>query len=69
VFAPSSNTDAGRLAFQDYLVRRRARGHVRRIELAGARHARPAPGVLAALRASHAIVIAPSNPLVSVEPS
>ena len=60
--------DAGRLAFQDYLVRRRARGRVRRIEIAGARSARPAPGVLAALRRSDAIVIAPSNPLVSVGP-
>ena len=62
------HTDAGRLAFQDYLVRRRARGAVRRIELAGARAARPAPGVLAAFRTSAAILIAPSNPLVSVEP-
>src|SRR5262249_23608716 len=62
------HTTAGRLAFQDYLVRRRARGRVRRIELAGARAATPAPGVLAALRTSDAIVIAPSNPLVSVEP-
>jgi LPPG:FO 2-phospho-L-lactate transferase len=62
------HTDAGRLAFQDYLVRRRARGVVRRIELSGARAARPAPGVLAALRTSAAIVIAPSNPLVSVNP-
>jgi len=62
------HTNAGRLAFQDYLVRRRARGRVRRIELAGARAAKPAPGVLAALRTSDVIVIAPSNPLVSVEP-
>jgi LPPG:FO 2-phospho-L-lactate transferase len=62
------HTEAGRLAFQDYLVRRRGRGTVRRIELAGARAARPAPGVLAALRTSAAIVIAPSNPLVSVGP-
>ncbi len=62
------HTNAGRLAFQDYLVRRRGRGRVRRIELAGARAARPAPGVLAALRTSDVIVIAPSNPLVSVEP-
>jgi LPPG:FO 2-phospho-L-lactate transferase len=62
------HTDAGRLAFQDFLVRRRARGRVRRIELAGARLARPAPGVLAALRTSRAILIAPSNPLVSVGP-
>jgi LPPG:FO 2-phospho-L-lactate transferase len=62
------HTPAGRLPFQDYLVRRRGRGRVRRIELAGAGSARPAPGVLAALRASHAIVIAPSNPLVSIGP-
>jgi len=62
------HTDAGRLPFQDYLVRRRARGRVRRIEIAGASRARPAPGVLAALRTSAAIVIAPSNPLVSVGP-
>ena len=62
------HTNAGRLAFQDYLVRRRARGRVRRIELAGARRAKAAPGVLAALRSSDVIVIAPSNPLVSVEP-
>ncbi len=62
------HTDAGRLPFQDYLVRRGARGRVRRIEIAGGSRARPAPGVLAALRTSDAIVIAPSNPLVSVGP-
>jgi len=59
---------AARLPFQEYLVHRRARGRVRRIEVAGAARARPAPGVLAALRAADAIVIAPSNPLVSVGP-
>jgi LPPG:FO 2-phospho-L-lactate transferase len=62
------HTEAGRLPFQAYLVRERARGRVRGIEIAGARTARPAPGVLAALRAVDAIVIAPSNPLVSVAP-
>ena len=62
------HTDAGRLAFQDYLVRRRARGRVRRIELEGAAGARPAPGVLPALRESDVIVIPPSNPLVSIGP-
>jgi LPPG:FO 2-phospho-L-lactate transferase len=41
---------------------------VRRIELAGGRRARPAAGVLEALRTSAAILIAPSNPLVSVDP-
>jgi LPPG:FO 2-phospho-L-lactate transferase len=62
------HTEGGRLPFQDYLVRQRARGRVRRIEIAGAGRARPAPGVLAALAASDAIVLAPSNPLVSIGP-
>lgn len=62
------HTGRGRLAFQSYLVRFRARGHVRRIEIDGAARARPAPGVLAAVRSADAIVIAPSNPLVSIAP-
>ncbi len=57
-----------RLAFQEYLVRRRARGRVSRIEVTGAAAARPAPGVVAALRATDAIIVAPSNPLVSIGP-
>jgi LPPG:FO 2-phospho-L-lactate transferase len=61
-------TDAGRLPFQTYLVRGRGRGRVKRIELAGASRARPAPGVVRALAGSRAILIAPSNPLVSVGP-
>lgn len=62
------HTERGRLAFQSYLVGGRARGRVRRIEIAGAATARPAPGVLATLAASRAILIAPSNPLVSIGP-
>ncbi len=59
---------AGTLDFQDYLVRRRARGRVRAIRLAGLAKARPAPGVLSALRRSDAIIIPPSNPFVSILP-
>lgn len=62
------HTTRGRLSFQQYLVQRHARDRVRRIEIAGARRARPAPGVIEALRAAHAILIAPSNPLVSIGP-
>jgi LPPG:FO 2-phospho-L-lactate transferase len=62
------HTGAGRLAFQDYLVRRAGRGRVERIEVAGGPRARPAPRVLASLDASDAIIIGPSNPLVSIEP-
>lgn len=62
------HTERGRLAFQAYLVRDRARHRVRRITIAGARSAAPAPGVTAALRRSDGIVLAPSNPLVSIGP-
>jgi LPPG:FO 2-phospho-L-lactate transferase len=58
----------GALAFQDYLVRRRGRGRVRDISFRGAECARPAAGVLAALRGADAIVLPPSNPLVSIGP-
>jgi LPPG:FO 2-phospho-L-lactate transferase len=41
---------------------------VDRVELQGARRARPAPGVLAALQNAASVIIPPSNPLVSVGP-
>lgn len=59
---------AGRVAFQEYLVRRRARGTVRAIHLTGIARARPAPGLLRQLRASDAILLPPSNPFVSILP-
>jgi LPPG:FO 2-phospho-L-lactate transferase len=59
---------AGRLPFQSYLVQRRGRGRVRHIRFAGLRHARPAPGVLSALRRAGHVIVPPSNPLVSIGP-
>jgi LPPG:FO 2-phospho-L-lactate transferase len=58
----------GVLKFQDYLVKRRGRGVVRSIRLTGIGKARPAPGVLSALRHSDAIILPPSNPFVSILP-
>ena len=58
----------GRLAFQDYLVRGRGRGRVCRISFDGAAQARPAPGVVATLSAADAVILPPSNPLVSIGP-
>jgi len=61
-------TNGGRRSFQEYLVRDRTRETVRSLTYSGARAARPAPGVLAALEQASLIVIAPSNPLVSIAP-
>ena len=60
------DTPAGSFPFQQWFV---ARGH--RDEVDGVRfegEARPAPGVLEALAAADAILIAPSNPYVSIWP-
>ncbi len=62
------HTPEGRLAFQDYFVRRGARDPVRRIELEGIEAAEPSPEVLDAIHDSAVIIVAPSNPLVSVGP-
>ena len=61
-------TPAGTLAFQDYFVRRRTEDEVLDIAFDGAAAARPAPGVLAAIAGARAILIAPSNPFVSIGP-
>jgi LPPG:FO 2-phospho-L-lactate transferase len=61
-------TDIGRLAFQRYFVEHRCRPTVRRIDFAGAGEAEPAPGVLDALAGADAILIAPSNPYLSIDP-
>jgi len=61
-------TDNGELAFQDYFVRRRAADRVHSLRFDGAESARPAPHVVAALDECDVIVIAPSNPFLSIDP-
>lgn len=60
--------DEGEIPFQEYMVKHRGEPEVRRIEFAGAGQARPAPGVLEAIAGAGILVIAPSNPLVSIGP-
>lgn len=62
---PPAGTEVG---FQEYFVQRRHAVPVRALRFEGAEAARPAPGVLAALTEADVVVIAPSNPLVSVAP-
>jgi LPPG:FO 2-phospho-L-lactate transferase len=61
-------TDDGWLEFQDYFVRRRQEPSVRDVRFDGVEAATATPEVEAALEAAEAIVIAPSNPFVSVRP-
>jgi LPPG:FO 2-phospho-L-lactate transferase len=61
-------TEAGTLPFQTWFVARGHRDEVDAVRYAGAPEATAAPGVLAALAAADVIVIAPSNPYVSIGP-
>ncbi|HVN27181.1 MAG TPA: 2-phospho-L-lactate transferase [Candidatus Binataceae bacterium] len=56
------------MPFQEYFVKGRARGVVEKIELRGIEQARPLPSVLDSIRNSDAIILAPSNPFVSLGP-
>ncbi|MBO4275029.1 2-phospho-L-lactate transferase [Microbispora triticiradicis] len=60
--------DAGRRAvhFQEWWVRLRASVPAEQIVLVGADEARPAPGVLDAIRDADLVILPPSNPVVSI---
>ncbi|MGB3329717.1 MAG: 2-phospho-L-lactate transferase [Thermomicrobiales bacterium] len=62
------DTPAGRLGFQDYFVARRQADDVVGVVFDGIEDAVPAPGVLDAIADADVLVIAPSNPIVSVGP-
>jgi LPPG:FO 2-phospho-L-lactate transferase len=61
-------TAEGWLDFQDYFVRRRHEALVLELRFEGVAQARPSAPVLAAVAAAELLVIAPSNPFVSVGP-
>jgi LPPG:FO 2-phospho-L-lactate transferase len=62
------DTPNGSFAFQDWFVARAHRDPVDRVRFEGATDARPAPGVLEALHEADVILVAPSNPYVSIAP-
>lgn len=59
-------TPVGLIHFEEYLVKRRCSDEVQDVVFVGAQEAKPAPGVLDALKQADAILIAPSNPIVSI---
>jgi LPPG:FO 2-phospho-L-lactate transferase len=60
--------EAGRHGFQEFMIRERAAGPVRGVELDGIGQARPTTAVLDAIAAARAIVVGPSNPVISIGP-
>lgn len=62
------DTVAGRLSFQEYFVGHHHDVVVTGVNFEGVEAARPAPGVLEAIESATRVVIAPSNPLISIEP-
>jgi LPPG:FO 2-phospho-L-lactate transferase len=61
-------TDEGEMHFQEYLVKRRAQPKVAGLRFENIESAQPAPGVAEAVMRSDAIIICPSNPLISIGP-
>jgi LPPG:FO 2-phospho-L-lactate transferase len=61
-------TPAGTFAFQTWFVARAHRDQVDAVHYAGAPTAVPAPGVVEAIDGADVILIAPSNPYVSIGP-
>ena len=61
-------TPEGRLEFQEYFVRRGQKDEVLGVEFRGIEEARPTEAVLATIFEADAVVVCPSNPVVSVGP-
>jgi LPPG:FO 2-phospho-L-lactate transferase len=66
--ATQIDTPAGTLEFQDYFVGRRQSDDVLGVTFAGIERATAHPDAQVAIREAEAVVIAPSNPIVSVAP-
>jgi len=56
------------LGFQEFMIRERAAGPVEGVEVRGADAAQAAPEALEAIASASAVVIGPSNPVISIGP-
>jgi LPPG:FO 2-phospho-L-lactate transferase len=65
---PDPADDGRTISFQEYFVQRRHAVAVAEVTFEGAAAASPGPGVLDAITGAERVVIAPSNPLVSIDP-
>jgi LPPG:FO 2-phospho-L-lactate transferase len=60
--------DEGEIGFQEYFVRRHHDVAVTNVRFVGAETAQPAPGVIEAITDADVVIVAPSNPIVSIGP-
>jgi LPPG:FO 2-phospho-L-lactate transferase len=65
-FATKIATDKGTMHFQEYLVKKGAQDKVMNVVFEGVETAKPAPGVVESILGSDAVVVCPSNPIVSI---
>lgn len=61
-------TDAGELSMQEWFVGERSQPIVRGMRLEGIEAAQPAPEAVVAISGAGAVIIGPSNPLLSIDP-
>jgi LPPG:FO 2-phospho-L-lactate transferase len=56
------------MQFQEFMIRAGAAGQIDDVQLRGVQDATPSPQALAAIAAADAIVVGPSNPVISIGP-
>jgi len=61
-------TSAGELSFQEYFVTLRQQPEVLEVDLSAAEDSQPAPGVIEAIINAQGVIVAPSNPMISIGP-
>ena len=61
-------TNEGEMHFQEYLVKKKMKPEVCRVTIRGIDHADPAPGILDSIKQARAVIICPSNPIISIGP-
>ena len=61
-------TNEGEIHFQEYLVKRRMKPEVCRVTVKGIGNADPAPGVIESIQQARAVIVCPSNPIISIGP-
>jgi len=61
-------TNEGEIHFQEYLVKRKMKPEVCRVSIKNIDRAVPAPGVIDSIEKARAVIICPSNPIISIGP-